>query len=335
MKTAVILFNLGGPSSLEEVEPFLFSLFYDPSIIKLPNPFRWFLAKLISKRRVHEAKKIYQQLGGKSPILENTEKQRSSLEKALRQKGHDISIYIAMRHASPRLKDLALDGFDQFILLPLYPQYSTTTTASAFKEWDILMQGKQVHVKKVCCYPQGGGFIKAQTQLILDHIKDLENFRILFSAHGLPSRIIKGGDPYVYQVGKTAEAILKELALSLGKIDHQICYQSRVGPVEWVGPSTDAEIIRAGKDGKNVVLVPLSFVNEHSETLVELDIEYKNLAQKEGVNSYIRIPTVSDHSLFIDFLVDEIEEKLYSDSIISCGKDSGFCPKLFRECPCN
>ena len=337
MKIAVVLFNLGGPSSLEEVEPFLFNLFYDPAILRLPNPFRWLIAKIISKRRTATAKNIYKSIGGKSPILENTNAQKEALEEALKASGFNTEVFVCMRYTFPRVSDILEEiknkKFDQIILLPLYPQFSTTTTASSFQEWDemfIPLECKTI-VKKVCCYPSTEGFIEAQTELILEKIDSLENFRILFSAHGLPSRIVKDGDPYPTHVEHTAQAIIKRLEIK--EIDFQICYQSRVGPIEWISPSTESEIERAGKENKNIVLVPLSFVSEHSETLFELDIEYAQLAHKSGVEKYIRVPTVSTHPNFINFLVDITLKMIEYRHIICSGLDKRVCLAECKSCP--
>ncbi len=337
MKIAVVLFNLGGPSSLENVEPFLFNLFYDRAILRLPNPFRWLIAKLISKRRTSTAREIYRSIGGKSPILENTNAQKEALEEALQASGFNTEVFVAMRYTFPRVCDI-LDqlknkAFEQIILIPLYPQFSTTTTASSFQEWDemfIPLELKTI-VKKVCCYPTAEGFISAQKELILEKIKDIDNFRILFSAHGLPVSIVKGGDPYPTQVEKTAQAIIE--SMNIPNIDFNVCYQSRVGPVKWIGPSTESEIERAGLDHKNVILVPLSFVSEHSETLFELDIEYGELAHKAGIKNYIRIPTVSTHPSFINFLVDISLKMIEYRHIVSSGTDIRVCPSECKSCP--
>lgn len=335
MKTAVILFNLGGPSSLEGVKPFLFNLFYDPAIIRLPNPLRWILAKVISKRREKTATQIYKEIGGKSPILENTILQQKALQRGLDEKGVEAKVFVAMRYTSPRIEDvieeLAHYKPDKIVLLPLYPQYSTTTTASSFKEWDYFFSKSDIKasVHKVCCYPDATGFLKAQVDLM--KIDDLSKFRVLFSAHGLPMSIVKSGDPYTNQVEITAAKI----ASYFENLDYKVCYQSRVGPVEWVGPSTEDEIVKCGKEGKNIVLVPLSFVSEHSETLFELDIEYKTLAKESGVLEYIRVPTVSTHYEFVNLLVDMTLKMVHNDSIICSYMGQRMCSDSCKSCPCS
>lgn len=340
IKTVVILFNLGGPSSLRDVESFLFNLFYDRSILRIPNPFRWVIAKILSKRRAFVAKDIYRELGGKSPILENTIAQKKAIEDCLKDRELDIKVFVSMRYTVPRvtqvIEELKSYNPEQIILLPLYPQYSTTTSASSFKEWDdVFLSSKlKANVKKLCCYPTGGGFIEAQTDLILKKMEDLKNFRILFSAHGLPMSIVKSGDPYIFQVEKTAGKIIERLREFVSDpIDFQVCYQSRVGPIEWIGPSTEKEIERCSKDKKNILLVPLSFVSEHSETLFELDIEYKKLADAFGIESYQRVSTVGTHPMFINFLVDTVSKMIENPSIICSEAKRRICLQSLKGCP--
>lgn len=302
MKTAVVLLNLGGPDSLDAVQPFLQNLFSDPAIITAPAPIRWLLARLISRRRAPIAKHIYEELGGRSPLLPNTEAQAEALSSAL---GGDTKIFIAMRYWHPFTEAAVTEvkGWspERIVLLPLYPQYSTATTASSFKAWNDLARFK-VPTKSIESYPVEPGFIAASVELLRQGLAQAgrQPTRVLFSAHGLPERVIKAGDPYQSQVEQTAKAI----ADAIGLVDWSVCYQSRVGPLKWIGPSTDAEIARAGSDKRAIVLYPLSFVSEHSETLVELDIEYRHLATQKGVPAYIRVPTVGTHPLFIGGLAN-------------------------------
>lgn len=304
-KTAIVLFNLGGPDGLHAVEPFLYHLFSDPAIISLPGILRQYVAKKISKKRAPIAQEIYKNLGGASPLLSNTLAQSEALTKSLSSSG-DVQIFICMRYWHPmgaevvnRVKNYAPD---HIILLPLYPQFSTTTTASSFADWDAQCKSQELDVPttKICCYPSHPKFIAAQTELLqntLAQAKDSACLRVLFSAHGLPEKIIRKGDPYQRQVEQTTHAIMSSLPDP--KPEYVNCYQSRVGPLKWIGPSTEEEITRAGKEGYDIVLVPVAFVSEHSETLVELDIEYKELAMHAGVKRYLRVPTVSCHPEFI------------------------------------
>ena len=336
-KTAVVLFNLGGPDCLESVRPFLFNLFNDRAIIGLPNPFRRILASLISRRREETAQKIYEELDGKSPILENTQAQAKALEASL--SGHgQVRVFTAMRYWHPRVDSVISEiqkfNPDHVILLPLYPQFSTTTTGSSFAEWDAAVKklGMKIPTHKICCYPTHPEFIKAHSQLLRTYYEEAKNFgrpRILFSAHGLPEKIIKKGDPYQAQIEATTQAVLRELGME--NADHVNCYQSRVGPLKWIGPSTVDELLRAAYEKVPVVLVPIAFVSEHSETLVELDIEYAQLAHEQGLNHYYRVPTLSVQAHFIAALAD-ICLKVRAEM----GPDTGVrqCGQNFAQCPC-
>lgn len=338
-KTAVVLFNLGGPDGPEAVKPFLYNLFFDPAIIGLPRPFRYLLAKLISSRRAPKAREIYDEIGGKSPILENTEAQAQALEASL--SGHgQVKVFTAMRYWHPRASDVAakVKEFDpdHIILLPLYPQYSTTTTGSSFAEWDRVARAKKIGAttSRICCYPTQSEFIKAHVQLIRTYYNEAKNFgapRLLFSAHGLPEKIIKGGDPYQAQVEASTQAILKELEIP--NVDYVNCYQSRVGPMKWIGPSTESELLRAAAEKVPVVLIPVAFVSEHSETLVELDIEYAEMAHAQGLDHYYRVPTLSNHAHFIAALTDMCL-KLSDAGGTASDKGTRICEKNLARCAC-
>ena len=306
-KVAVILFNLGGPDKPESVQPFLFNLFQDPAIIRLPQPLRFLLAKLISTRRAPVAREIYAQIGGCSPILKNTQDQAVSLEQILNISSETVfKTFIAMRYWHPfaaetarKVKDFAPD---EIVLLPLYPQFSTTTTASSFRDWKREAQkiGLILPTKSICCYPQENGFIRtlaASTRQAYDEAKKFGKPRILFSAHGLPEKIVKAGDPYPSQCAQTVEALSHELGIE--NLDAVLCFQSRVGRLKWITPSTDDEIRRAGHDKVPVVVVPIAFVSEHSETLVEIDKEYRALAKECGVPQFACVPTVGISPDFI------------------------------------
>ncbi len=308
-KTAVVLLNLGGPSSLEEVEPFLFSLFNDPAIITLPAPFRFLLAKVISKRRLKEARHIYSLLGGGSPLLENTRHQAKALSSVL---GKHTSVFVLMRHADPRLqetiKDIKSFEPDEIVLLPLYPQYSTTTTGSALDEWIKKANLKNIPIHYVSEYPTQVGFIKAMKELTLpcyEKARDYGKPRVLFTAHGLPEKTIRQGDPYQNQVEETVKSLVNQLEID--ELDFTLCYQSRVGPLKWIGPYTDDEITKASQQGRPLVVLPVSFVSEHSETLVELDMMYRELAEERGCPFYIRVSTVQTHPAFIQGLADLVK----------------------------
>ncbi len=339
-KYAVVLFNLGGPDSEEAVKPFLCNLFSDKAILSVPMPFRWLLAKIISSRRAPVAKQIYNQIGGKSPILEGTELQRNSLEKELnnRNKKEDYKVFIAMRYWKPfsqeTVKKVKKYNPDEVILLPLYPQFSTTTTDSSIDNWKKKAQEYSLScpTRIICCYPRQEEFIASHVSLLKDALEKLEQIqhkRVLFTAHGLPKKVIEKGDPYQWQVEQTAEEIIKRLDEE--KIDWKVCYQSKVGPLEWIGPSTEEEIIRAAKEKTSLVVVPVAFVSEHSETLVELDIEYKNLAKKQGVPDYIRVPTLSAEKQFIASLATLCKKNTKGQEVIS-GESKRICPRNFHRC---
>ncbi len=338
-KIAVVLFNLGGPDQLSAVRPFLFNLFNDPAIIGLPSPLRQFVAWMISSRRDKTAQEIYGKIGGRSPILENTQKQAEALQKNLQDCG-EVRTFVAMRYWHPMKEQAVLNVMafqpDEIVLLPLYPQFSTTTTASSLKKWHETARkfGLNVPTKILCCYPQHDGFIQSlttSTRAAYDKIAGQgARPRVLFSAHGLPEKIVKAGDPYQWQCEQTVEALVK--ALAIPDLDYSICYQSRVGPLKWIGPSTDNEIRRAGQNRVPLIVVPIAFVSEHSETLVEIDMEYRHLAHEVGVPSYTYVPTVSVTPDFIAGLGDLVRQVLQSDKSQQSEKGTRLCPPNFPGC---
>ena len=340
MKVAVILFNLGGPDKLENVEPFLFNLFNDPAILNLPSFIRYPLAKIISKRRAPVAKKIYQELGGSSPILKLTQDQASSLEKSLndKQKSFNYKVFITMRCWHPRASETVrmVKDFNpsEIILLPLYPQYSAATSGSSILEWREIAKKNNfnINTSTICCYPEDTKFIKAHTELIKKKITGINNFKLIFSAHGLPEKNIKNGDPYQWQVEQGVKRIMEEI--NDKSIDYILSYQSRVGPLKWIGPSTEDIIIENSKIGKHLVIVPIAFVSEHSETLVELDIEYEKLARNNGCKNYTRIEALGINDYFIDGLSNLIlnkDEYRYKNNLYP---PKNRCPSNFTKCPC-
>jgi ferrochelatase len=303
-KLAVVLFNLGGPDSQKSVKPFLFNLFRDPSIITLPAVARYPLAALIATTREKTAQANYAIMGGASPLLPETKAQAAALEAALAAQAPDVEArcFIAMRYWKPFAKETAraVAAFapDEIVLLPLYPQYSTTTTASSAQDWARAYSGPG-RTRTVCCYPTALGLIEAQAEAIRKTWTDAgrpTGVRLLFSAHGLPQQVVDAGDPYQAQIEATAAAVaarLPELA------DWKVCYQSRVGRLKWLVPSTDDEVRRAGAEGKGVLVAPIAFVSEHVETLVELDHEYAHLAKEVGCSPYLRAPTPGVQDRFI------------------------------------
>lgn len=343
-KTAVVLFNLGGPDSLKAVRPFLYNLFNDPAILSLPTPFRSLLAAFIAFRRNKVAREIYSHIGGKSPILEQSQKQARALEAMLGAETEGIRTFIAMRYWRPftaeTVREVAAWSPDRVVLLPLYPQYSTTTTASSVAEWrnHAARAGFLAPVHSICCYPADQQFIESYAAPLRLALAEAASgnpavqARVLFSAHGLPKRIIERGDPYAWQVSKTAEAIVQ--AIGDPDLDWLVTYQSRVGRLEWIGPATVDELRRAGAEKRPVVVVPLSFVSEHSETLVELDIQYREAAVAAGVPLYLRVATPGPDDSFIRGLADMVRAVMNGPGVSPCsGAGERLCPREFGACP--
>ncbi len=280
-KIVVVLMNLGGPDSLAAVRPFLFNLFYDRAILNLPNPVRYLLAGYISFFRDKKARGIYSLIGGKSPILENT--------------------LIQARHLRAALEVVNALNPSKVVLLPLYPQFSTTTTKSSIEEWQKIAHQWQSKTVIECCYFNDPDFVKAHQELISPILTEAMKHgvpRILFSAHGLPQKVIDGGDPYQRQIEASVAAIMQDF----DGTDFVICYQSKVGRLKWLTPTTEDELKKAGSQSTPVVVVPISFVSEHSETLVELDIDYAKKAKTWGVPFYGRVPALGDNPSYIKCL---------------------------------
>ena len=342
-RLAVVLFNLGGPDSLEAVQPFLFNLFRDPAIIRVPQPLRWIIAKLISHKRVPEAVEIYKALGGYSPLLQETRNQAVALEDLLALES-EAKVFIAMRYWPPMAQETAREvaAFDpdEIILLPLYPQYSTTTSASSLKDWKRAAGAAEITAPThaVCCYPTAPGLVEAHLGRILEKIENREDKklpRLLFSAHGLPENIVRAGDPYAWQVEATVAATVYALKerLEIESLDHTICYQSRVGPLKWLKPSIEQEISRAADQGRRLLVVPISFVSEHAETLYELDIKYAKLAAEKGVPSYDRVRALGCQESFIKALAALARETAAGSRQLTCGLGDRCCPGGYKDCP--
>ena len=341
MKTAVVLFNLGGPDGPEAVRPFLSNLFNDPAILRVPSPVRRFLAWLIAKRRAAEATKIYAELGGSSPILPETTAQANALQHVLDGRG-EFRVFIAMRYWHPlseeTAREVAAYGPDRVCLLPLYPQFSTTTTGSSLAAWTLAARkaGINATTTAICCYSTDSGFVSAQAEIVSEAVDRCQVAaggqvpRVLFSAHGLPQKIIDAGDPYQWQVECTTEAVAAEANLTDGS--WVVCYQSRVGPLKWIGPETKAEIERAGTEDVPIVVVPIAFVSEHSETLVELDIEYRRIAAAAGVPVYERAATVRAHPAFIAGLADLVMANVEAPQVLQSSTGHRQCPRSLACC---
>lgn len=346
-KIAVVLLNLGGPDSMSAVKRFLFNLFYDPNIIRLNNPFRWLIAKFISIRREKKAQGIYAKMGGKSTILPMTKNQADKLEEKLnKDQKNNYKVFVSMRYWHPFADEVIkeIENFlpDEILLTPLYPQFSTTTTKSSVEEFGNLIKKsslKNTDIKAVCCYFNNKNFIEAHVQLIREKVIDLkEKYRILFSAHSLPEKIIEQGDPYKWQIEETCSKIIE--LLNIENLDYKICYQSKVGPLKWLSPSTEEEIKKAADDNIALIIVPIAFVSEHSETLVELDIEYSNLFKAHSNKPYIRIKALNDNDKFIEALAGQVDLMIaqnsqFSQNNIKIFSELKCAQNKFKDCFCN
>ena len=243
-----------------------------------------------------------------------------------------------MRCWHPRAENVVKEvidyGPDEIILMPLYPQYSAATSGSSINEWQNICKKNNFEVKTctLCCYPTDNNFIKAHKDEIIKKIKSLDNFKLIFSAHGLPEKNIKKGDPYQWQVEQSVDRIVKSLHIK--NLDWILSYQSRVGPLKWIGPSTEDIIVENSKLGKQIVLVPIAFVSEHSETLVELDIEYKELADKNGCKNYIRVPALGKNENYIKAMSNLIINKQDYNFNGELFPPKIQCPSKFKKCPC-
>lgn len=328
-KTAVVLMNLGGPQSLNKVEEFLFSLFYDKTIINLPNPVRWLIAKTVSKLRKNKARGIYSLMGGKSPILEQTIAQKEALQQIL---GNEkFTVMVCMRHSEPGIlklvEEIRQKNIKEILCIPLYPQFSYTTTHSAIEQIKNHCQG--IKFKAIGCFYSSAEFIASQVELIKESLTQTipANTVLVFSAHSLPEKIIKSGDPYQSQVEKTVKMIMQHF----DGLEHIICYQSKIGPVKWLEPNTEHVIKRLNEEKKDIVVIPISFVSEHSETLVELDIEYAELAYQ---SKYIRVPTLQTNQVFINCLKNLVHKMQNQEKQITSAEGIRICDNKFNYCIC-
>jgi ferrochelatase len=341
-KIAVILFNLGGPDSPQAVRPFLVNLFRDPAILRVPGWLRPLLARIIAGARSRKSRAVYAKVGGRSPILAETRAQADKLTAALGKVGIHASTHIVMRYWHPRAAAVAAEvkaeNPDKIILLPLYPQWSSTTSASSLQEWKEAARkaGLEAPQAGVCCYPVQQGFIGAYVKLIRQGLLEAQGYgrpKLVFSCHGLPEKIIADGDPYQWQCEQTAAAIDHGLArLGLGGYDSVVSYQSKVGPIAWIGPDTEAEIEQAGRERRPVVVAPISFVSEHVETLVEIEQDYRALAAASGVPHFVRVPAVGADQIFINGLVELVQHALKQNAELSPAAGVRVCPAQFAAC---
>ena len=319
-KTAVVLFQLGGPDSLEAVEPFLTNLFNDPDIINFPGAFlaRRPLAKYIAAKRYRKVADHYREIGGKSPIFELTGRQAAALEQELN-RHISSTVYVAMRYWRPFTEEVIVkvkEGhFTKIILLPLYPQFSRATTMSSLKEWRRLCKAFDIPLAQsepICCYHSHPLYIEALADQITATLKRFtavqpRDIDLVFSAHGIPVGLIAEGDPYQLQIEATVRSVLNHGAW---RSPHSLCYQSKVGPAEWLKPSLGATIRDlAAKGRRHLLIIPVAFVTEHIETLHEINIEAREEAHGFGVQQFEMMPALNDHPKFIECLADLVLKK--------------------------
>lgn len=315
-----MLLNLGGPDSLEAVEPFLFNLFSDPDIIPLPfgKLLRKPLARFISSRRSKEVAERYSIIGGKSPIRELTEKQARALQAELDKTG-GCKVFIAMRYWHPltdeTVRTVSREGFERVLLTPLYPHYSIVTTGSSFNEWNRVCEKQRVSFKQtrlICGYADWQPYIDAMEEKIREGLgffdaNDGIPVHFLFSAHGVPVSIIANGDPYAAQILTTVDRIMRRFKDN----PYHVSYQSKVGRAKWLEPSTINKVAELGRQGvKKLFVIPVSFVSDHIETLDELDIQIREDARTAGIERYRVMPALNDSPVFIRALADLIREEL-------------------------
>jgi len=320
-RIGVLLLNLGGPEKIEDVRPFLYNLFSDPEIIRLPfpilqKPLAWLIATL--RRKKSEAN--YKLIGGGSPLRKITEEQAQSLEKALEKKGQPAKIYIGMRYWHPfteeAIAQIKAEQIQQLVILPLYPQFSISTSGSSFRILEEMWKKDPIVSKiKYTLIPSwynNQGYLEAMTLLVKEELKKFpqpEQVHIFFSAHGVPqSYVDEAGDPYQQEIEDCTSLILKCLNLPN---QHSLAYQSKVGPVEWLKPYTEDALKELGEQGvKDLLVIPVSFVSEHIETLEEIDIEYQEIAHAAGISNFKRVPALNTNPQFIEALAELVTESL-------------------------
>ncbi|MDJ0714055.1 MAG: ferrochelatase [Prochloraceae cyanobacterium] len=324
-RVGVLLLNLGGPEAIEDVRPFLYNLFSDPEIIRLPikglqKPLAW----LISSLRAKKSQQNYLKIGGGSPLRKITEAQAQALEEKLSAKDIEVSVYVGMRYWHPYTEEaiarIERDRISNLVVLPLYPQFSISTSGSSFrileKMWLEERDLKGIKYSVIPSWYNAPGYLRAMADLIGQEIEQYPNpdrVHIFFSAHGVPqSYVDEAGDPYQQEIEECTRLIMKTLDRPN---PHTLAYQSRVGPVEWLKPYTEDALQELGEKGvKDLVVVPISFVSEHIETLEEIDIEYREVAEEAGIENFQRVPALNTHPVFIEALANLVEEALENPS---------------------
>jgi ferrochelatase len=336
-KVGILFLNLGGPEKLDEVEDFLYNLFNDEDIIRLPNvikPLQGYIARGIASRRAPNSREAYESIGGGSPIVKLTQEQGDNLCKELKKRGVDAKAYIGMRYWYPFTEEatdkILEDGINRLVIIPLYPQYSISTTGSSIRLLEKILaedlnawDPRKIDHTVIPDWYNHPGYLATQAKLIN---KELEEFKrnpsevkVMFSAHGVPESYVAAGDPYKGQIESCADLIMKEVNKNRAgdaQIDWTLSFQSRVGPVKWLEPYTDTVLEELGAAGlKNLVVVPISFTSEHVETLEEIDIEYREVAVEAGITNFKRCPALNSDPLFIDALADMTQDALSKPSL--------------------
>ena len=322
IKTGIVMMNLGGPATLEDVEPFLLELFADREIIQLPLQ-RW-LGPFIARRRTPKVRGLYANIGGGSPILRYTEAQGRGMVERLERLSPETAphkFYVAFRYTRPTSEDalraMKADGVERAIAFTQYPQFSCSTTGSSLNElWRAASRTglrDSFQWSLIDRWPVHPGFIDAMTETVREGLSQFapserEKVLLLFSAHSLPLDVIDRGDSYPQEVGASTQRVVEQLAVSNPYI---LAYQSDVGPVRWLGPSTERVLRRLGARGqKHVLVVPIAFTSDHIETLSELDREYGEVAHEAGITHYKRAPALNDRPLFLDGLARIVKDHL-------------------------
>jgi protoporphyrin/coproporphyrin ferrochelatase len=320
-RIGVLLLNLGGPDKIEDVRPFLFNLFADPEIIRLPFP--WLqkpLAWLISTLRAKKSQDNYLEIGGGSPLRRITEEQGTALQAQLGKVGKDAKIYIGMRYWHPfteeAIAQIKEDNIRKLVILPLYPHFSISTSGSSFRVLEEMWRNdpalRLIDYTLIPSWYDYPGYIESMAHLItkeLNKCENPDNVQIFFSAHGVPkSYVEEAGDPYQQEIEACTRAIMAKINCPNS---HTLAYQSRVGPVEWLQPYTEDALNELGAKGiKDILVVPISFVSEHIETLQEIDIEYREIAHSAGIENFYRVPALNTEPIFIEALGNLVIESL-------------------------
>jgi protoporphyrin/coproporphyrin ferrochelatase len=320
MKVGVLVFNLGGPETLKDVKPFLYRLFSDPEIIRIKwAPLRKAVAFAIATLRKKTSEGYYSQIGGGSPLRRLTEEQAAALEKELKTRGMDAQAFVGMCTWHPFLSEaverIAHSGVERLVILPLFPQYSVTTTGSGFAALRSILEGTpqvgKLDIRWISAWPDHPVYIESFASAIereLAKFSEPQSAHLLFSAHSIPESYVRNGDPYLDQTKNSIERIMDRLGR---KNTYQLSFQSKIGPVKWLSPATNDVIVELGKSGmRDVLVVPISFVSEHIETLYELDILYAKVAREAGVSNFHRVPALNSDPVFIEALADIVESSL-------------------------